>query len=84
MLNPKPMEIITAVLTAGDDGVLHLPVPPEWRDRVVRVKAELEPSPLPQSADETGKWKGFGCLSGKISMSADFDESLEGFTDYMG
>jgi hypothetical protein len=78
------MEIITAFLTAGDDGGLHLHVPPEWRDREVRVKAELEPATLPPPTDDPGKWKGFGCLSGKISMSADFDEPLEAFKDYMG
>jgi len=78
------MEIITAFLTADDDGIVHLRVPPEWRDRVVRVKAELEPAPLLQEADDSGKWKGFGCLTGKISMAADFDEPLDVFTDYMG
>jgi hypothetical protein len=28
--------------------------------------------------------KGFGCLSGRISMAPDFDEPLEDFKDYMG
>jgi len=58
-----------------------------WRKLSIRVKAELEP--VVQSAktetetEAEGSLKGFGCLRGKISMAADFDEPLEDFKDYM-
>ncbi len=78
------MNTITAILEPDPDGTVHLPVPEAWRNQPIRVKAELEPVaglPEPQSH---GLLKGFGCLRGKISMSADFDEPLEDFKDYTG
>jgi hypothetical protein len=41
--------------------------------------------PVSQSAKSVSDegLKGFGCLRGKISMVADFEEPLEDFKDYM-
>jgi hypothetical protein len=79
------MSTINVILAPSADGTLHLPVPAEWRDRAIKVKAEMEPvaesSPkLPASES----LKGFGCLKGKIWMAPDFDDPLEDFKDYMG
>ena len=76
------MSTFTAILTTDPDGTLHLPVPVEWRDRPIRIKAELEP--VSPSSDAEGNLKGFGALSGMISISSDFDEPLEEFREYMG
>ena len=70
------MSTFTAILEPDAKGMLHLPVPTEWGNARVRVKAELEPlsgegKGLPALA------KGFGCLRGRISMSPDFDSPLE-------
>jgi hypothetical protein len=71
------MSVITAILDPDADGSLHLPLPPELLGGKVRIEAKLEAvradSPFPQ----------FGCLSGKISLAADFDDSLDEFKDYM-
>lgn len=67
------MSTISAILEPAADGTLHLPVPAAWRKMSIRVKAELEP--VKPAAEES--LKGFGCLRGKISMAADFDEPLE-------
>jgi hypothetical protein len=41
---------ITAIIEPDADGTLHLPVPAEWRNRPVRVKASLD-SPLKNPGD---------------------------------
>ena len=78
------MSSISAILEPDADGTLHLPVPAAWRKRSIRVTAELEPVPAPSSPGLQNHLKGFGCLRGKISMAADFDEPLEDFKDYAG
>lgn len=75
------MSTIHLVLEPSADGTLHLPVPAEWRNRQIRVKAELEPlagelKPKGPISPEPGCLKGFW-------MSADFDEPLEDFKEYM-
>lgn len=75
------MSSFTAILEPDAKGMLHLPVPMEWGNSPVRVKAELEPL----SGEGNGLsalTKGFGCLRGRISMSPDFDSPLEDFKDY--
>ena len=76
------MSKITAIFEPSADGTLHLPVPAAWRNLSIRVKAELEPVWQPVKPATEGSLKGFGCLRGKISMAADFDEPLEDFKDY--
>lgn len=81
------MSTITAILKPNADGTLHLPIPPEWRDQAIKVKAEIEPVSATSDVAKVGIRKdleGFGCLLGKIGMSPDFDEPLEDFKDYMG
>lgn len=73
------MSTITAIFEPAADGTLHLPVPEAWRKLSIRVKAELEPVEKPAAVSDL---KGFGCLRGKISMAADFNEPLEDFKDY--
>lgn len=70
---------ITAIFEPAADGTLHLPVPEAWRKLSIRVTAELEPVDKPPVASNL---KGFGCLRGKISLAADFNEPLEDFKDY--
>ena len=78
------MSTITAILEPAADGTLHLPVPAAWRQRSIRVKAELEPvGQLTEKPAVESALKGFGCLRGKIAMAADFEEPLEDFKDYM-
>jgi hypothetical protein len=74
------MSTITAVFEPAPDGTLHLPLPSAWRKMPIRVQAVLEPVVSPKAKPSL---KGFGCLKGKISMAADFDEPLEDFKDYM-
>jgi len=78
------MSTITAIFEPSADGTLHLPLPAAWRTLPIRVKAELEP--VVPTAKQNGheSLKGFGCLRGKISMLADFDEPQEDFKDYLG
>lgn len=79
----KSMSTITAIFEPSADGTLHLPLPAAWRRLPIRVKAELEPV-MPSVADASDEsLKGFGCLRGKISMAADFDEPLEDFNEYI-
>jgi Protein of unknown function (DUF2281) len=77
------MSTISAIFEPAADGTLHLPVPAAWRKLSIRVKAELEPVAQPAKPAAEGGLKGFGCLRGKISMAADFDQPLEDFKDYM-
>lgn len=78
------MSTISAILTPAPDGTLHLPLPSAWRHLSIRVKAELEPVTAEAPEDSARpKFKGFGCLKGKIWMSPDFDEPLEDFKEYM-
>ena len=76
------MSTITLVLEPSADGTLHLPIPAEWRNQQIRVKAEMEPVTA-SSGSSAGNLKGFGCLKGQIQMAEDFDEPLEDFKDYM-
>lgn len=77
------MSTISAIFEPAADGTLHLPVPEAWRKLSIRVKAELEPVPHQSKVASQGELKGFGCLRGRITMSADFDEPLEDFKEYM-
>ncbi len=80
------MSTITAILEPDADGTLHLPVPMAWRKTAIRVKAEMEPvadPPVAGDTDGSASLKGFGCLRGKIAMTADFDEPLADFKDCM-
>lgn len=80
------MNMITTILEPDADGTLHLPLPEAWRHQAIRVKAELEPvgAASDRGKDDAAKdLKGFGCLRGKISLAADFDEPLEDFKEYM-
>ncbi len=78
------MSTITAIFEPASDGTLHLPLPVAWQKLPIRVQATLEPVTSLNSKVLPGPaLKGFGCLKGKISMSADFDAPLEDFKDYM-
>ena len=77
------MSTISAIFEPAADGTLHLPVPAAWRKLSIRVEAELEPVPQPLKPAAEENLKGFGCLRGKISMAADFDQPLEDFKDYV-
>lgn len=74
------MSTITAILEPSADGTLHLPVPEAWRHLSIRVKAELEPAQPEGSTAKPGLWKD---MPGRFWMSADFNEPLEDFKDYM-
>lgn len=77
------MSTITAIFEPAPDGTLHLPLPVAWQKTPIRVQAVLEPVTSPDSSDlPRSALKGFGCLKGKISMAADFDEPLEDFKEY--
>lgn len=68
------MSTITAIFEPAPDGTLHLPLPVAWQKLPIRVQAVLEPVTAPNSgAPPQHALKGFGCLKGKISMTADFD-----------
>ena len=77
------MSAITAIFEPSADGTQQLPVPGAWRSLPIRVRAELEP--VSQAVDNQANvgLKGFGCLRGKITMTADYDEPLEDFKDCM-
>lgn len=77
------MSTITAIFEPSADGTVHLPVPAAWRSLPIRVKAELEPVSQAVKSQANAGLKGFGCLHGKITIAADFDEPLEDFKDYM-
>lgn len=80
------MNLISTVIEPDADGTLHLPLPKAWQHQSIRVRAELEPVGAAAERGKAGSpenLKGFGCLRGKISLSADFDEPLEDFKDYM-
>ena len=77
------MSICTAIVQPSPDGTVHLPIPEDWKSRAIRVKVEMEPmdaiSTPPSVMDEP---KGFGCLKGKISMLAGFDDPLDDFAQH--
>lgn len=83
------MSTVEATLRPDPDGTLHLPLPAELLaapQPLIRVVATLVP--LGTSGDSSApnaatNLKGFGCLAGKISMSADFDAPLDDFREYM-
>lgn len=75
------MSTITAIFEPASDGTLHLPLPVAWQKLPIRVQAVLEP--VTSTFSPQPALKGFGCLKGKISMTADFDEPLEDFKEYV-
>ena len=77
---PRGMSTITAIFEPAADGTLHLPVPEAWRKLPIRVKAELEPVKPERRGAKPGLWQD---LPGRFWMSADFDEPLEDFKEYM-
>ena len=77
-----PMSTISAIFEPSTDGTLHLPVPAAWRNRAIRVRAEMEPVAVGEPPAEQPGLKGFGCLRGKVTMAGDFEEPLEDFKDY--
>lgn len=81
MLYLEAMSTIRLTLEPDKDGTLHLPLPPELQQGMLKVTATIEP--VPQAPAPDAKLKGFGCLKGKIHISPDFDEPLEDFKDYM-
>lgn len=74
------MSTITAILDADPDGSLHLPLPPELRGTKVKVSATLEAAKTANPRATAGLWKDF---PNRFWMSADFDEPLEDFKEYM-
>ncbi|MHB1081310.1 MAG: DUF2281 domain-containing protein [Prosthecobacter sp.] len=78
------MSTITAILMPSADGTLHLPLPAAWRHQSIRVKAELEPvtDAAAQEARQLIVTPKAGSLKG-FRMSADFDEPLEDFKEYV-
>lgn len=77
------MSTITAILNPDADGTLHLPVPEAWRHLPIQIRAELEPAAEAASSPKPGGLKGFGAMKGKIRLTADFDEPLVDFKEYM-
>jgi hypothetical protein len=71
------MSTVSAILEPEADGSLRLPLPPELRHGKVRVEATLE------AAESAGPRPQFGCLAGKITLGADFDEPVEDFKEYL-
>lgn len=78
--NFASMSTITAILEADVDGTLHLPLPAELRHGKVKVTADLEPAEQSRTKARAGLWKE---MSGRFWMSADFDEPLDDFREYM-
>ena len=74
------MSTITAILEPDADGSLHLPLPPELRGGKVKVEAKLEQAGVDAGRAKAGLWKN---LPDRFWMSADFDEPLEDFREYM-
>jgi hypothetical protein len=74
------MSTITAILEPDADGSLHLPLPKDLRGGKVKVEAKLEPVEEHQGRAKAGLWKD---LPDRFWMSADFDEPLEDFREYM-
>ncbi len=75
------MSTFTAILEPHPDGTLHFPLPAELRHGKFKVVVDIEAVEAP-STKPTATLAGFGCLRGKLSMSKDFDEPLEGFEEY--
>lgn len=83
----RAVKMIAEIMEPNADGTLHLPLPAAWRDRPIRVTAELEPvesrAPTMSETDSGASGlRGFGCLKGKIWLARDFDEPLEDFKEY--
>jgi len=79
------MKTVAAIMEPDSDGTLHLPLPLEWRNQTIRVKAELElvsSDGYPPEGAARQDLRGFGCLRGKIWIAPDFDEPLEDFKGY--
>jgi hypothetical protein len=74
------MSTVTAILKPDKDGTLHLPVPKEWHDQSIKVKAELQPVEAVAPRAKPGLWVG---LPGRFWMARDFDAPLEEFREYM-
>ena len=76
------MSTINAILTPSPDGTLHLPLPVEWRDQPIKVRAELEPVSAAAERGSAMVTPQPGSLKG-FWMAPDFDEPLEDFKEYM-
>ena len=76
----RRMSTITAILEPDADGSLHLPLPPELRGGKVKIEAKLESAGVDNGRAKAGLWKS---LPDRFWMSADFDEPLEDFREYM-
>ena len=63
------MSTITAIVEAGADGTLHLPLPAGLRHGKVIVMASGELLSVVPEPVKSGSWKGFGALKGKLSMT---------------
>ena len=75
------MSTVSDIFEPEADGSLRIPLPPELRNRSVRVEATLEPATkLPATRAKAGLWKG---LPNRFWMSAEFDAPLEDFREYM-
>ena len=74
------MSTIKATFEPNADGTLHLPLPPELRHGKVKIEATLESASPDIGQAKPGLWKS---LPDRFWMSADFDEPLEDFKEYM-
>jgi hypothetical protein len=82
------MSSITVVMEPAADGTLHLPVPAEWRNQRIRVRAEME-----LFAADTGDGSGEDEIPMKLTpkpgslkgfrMAEDFDAPLADFQEYV-
>jgi len=70
------MSTITAVLEPDTDGILHFPVPEEFKFTKVKVVATLE------AADKIGSHPLLGIWQGDIVYQPGWDEPLEDFKEY--
>jgi hypothetical protein len=76
------MSPITAIVEAAADGTLHLPLPAELRHGKVKVVASVEPLSVAPEPAEPGSGKGFGALTGKLSMAPLFHFRTTDLIDY--
>jgi len=58
------MNTITAIIEPSPDGTLHVPLPAEWRNLPIRIKAELEPAETVSLAVYSAEWlEAFGSIA---------------------
>jgi hypothetical protein len=77
------MSTLTAIFEPSADGDLRLPLPAEVRKGKFKVVAVFTPVDDSEPDSVKAVASGFGCLKGKIHMSADFDAPLDDFKEYM-